>query len=71
MNHKEFQEYMAFMLPDYARDIAEHYLLTIEKANEDAKQQLESLLPEQEKSKDTICTSSKKITKLQAIFGFM
>jgi ribosomal protein S18 acetylase RimI-like enzyme len=50
MNNKEFKEYMAFMIPDYARDTAEHYLLTMEKANESAEKQIESLLPDQERT---------------------
>ncbi|MDR7071394.1 ribosomal protein S18 acetylase RimI-like enzyme [Fictibacillus barbaricus] len=50
MNQTEFQEYMEFMLPDYARDISEHYLIAIEKANEEAEQQMKNLLPDQEKT---------------------
>ncbi|MCM3719060.1 GNAT family N-acetyltransferase [Fictibacillus phosphorivorans] len=48
MNNKEFKSYIAFMLPDYAGDIAEHYLVSIEEANKDAETQIESLLPDQE-----------------------
>jgi ribosomal protein S18 acetylase RimI-like enzyme len=48
MNNKEFKSYIEFMVPDYARDIAEHYLISIEEANVDAEKQIGSLLPDQE-----------------------
>ncbi|WNB91219.1 hypothetical protein [Bacillus sp. NEB1478] len=71
MNHAAFQEYMAFMLPDYARDTAEHYLLTIDQANEKAKKQMESLLPDDENSDGHYLFEKKKKRKLRVISGSM
>ncbi|MFE1245411.1 GNAT family N-acetyltransferase [Fictibacillus sp. NPDC058756] len=48
MKNKEFQSYIGFMIPDYAKDTAEHYLMSMEEANEKAEKQIESLLPDQE-----------------------
>lgn len=48
MNNKEFKSYIEFMIPDYARDTALHYLMSMEEANEKAEKQIESLLPDQE-----------------------
>jgi ribosomal protein S18 acetylase RimI-like enzyme len=48
MNNKEFKSYIEFMIPDYAKDTAEHYLMSMEEANEKAEKQIESLLPDQE-----------------------
>ncbi|MBY6037712.1 GNAT family N-acetyltransferase [Fictibacillus nanhaiensis] len=46
MNEKAYQDYMEFMLPDYAQDIATHFLISLETATEDAEQQMEKLLPD-------------------------
>ncbi|RZT23904.1 MULTISPECIES: GNAT family N-acetyltransferase [Fictibacillus] len=48
MSNKEFKSYIEFMLPDYARDTALHYLMSMDEANEKAEKQIESLLPDQE-----------------------
>jgi ribosomal protein S18 acetylase RimI-like enzyme len=50
MNNKEFKNYIEFMIPDYAKDTAEHYLMSMEEATEKAEKQMESLLPDQEKT---------------------
>lgn len=50
MNEKDYQDYMHFMLPDYAQDIATHFLISLETATEEAKQQMEKLLPDGEQT---------------------
>jgi ribosomal protein S18 acetylase RimI-like enzyme len=50
MNNKEFKNYIEFMIPDYAKDTAKHYLISMEEANEKAEIQIESLFPDQEKT---------------------
>jgi ribosomal protein S18 acetylase RimI-like enzyme len=50
MTNKQFEEYLEFMMTEYVRDIAEHFLMTIEQAHKKAEKQMESLLPDQERT---------------------
>lgn len=50
MNNKQFKEYLEFMMPDYIQDTSTHYRMTKKQATEKAEKQMESLLPDQEKT---------------------
>ncbi|MFG6496442.1 GNAT family N-acetyltransferase [Fictibacillus sp. UD] len=50
MDNKQFKEYLEFMMPDYIQDTSEHYMMTKEQATEKAEKQMESLLPDKEKT---------------------
>ncbi|ANX11348.1 hypothetical protein ABE41_004965 [Fictibacillus arsenicus] len=70
MSNKEFKSYIEFMIPDYAKDTAEHYLMSMEEANEKAEKQIESLqIKRIQRDKIFIILRMKKDS--QATFGFM
>jgi len=45
MTEEEFDHYLAYFIPDYAKDLVENYMIPLEKAMEESKNLMEQLLP--------------------------
>ena len=45
MTDEEFDHYLAYFIPDYAKDLSENYMIPLEKAMEESKDLMEQLLP--------------------------
>ncbi|AQU79276.1 MULTISPECIES: GNAT family N-acetyltransferase [Planococcus] len=45
MTEEEFDRYLAYFIPDYAKDLSENYMIPLEKAMEESKDLMEQLLP--------------------------
>ena len=46
MNNHEFNTYLDFMIPDYAKDISDNYNLPIDKAMEESEMMMKDLFPD-------------------------
>ncbi|MFD1031543.1 GNAT family N-acetyltransferase [Metaplanococcus flavidus] len=45
MTDEEFDHYLAYFIPDYAKDLSENFMIPLEKAMEESKDLMEQLLP--------------------------
>ena len=52
MNEAEYDRYLEFFIPDYARDLSENFLLPLEKALEESENLMRDLLPDKQKTVD-------------------
>lgn len=50
MNEEEFDRFLAFLIPDYAKDLSENFIIPLEKATEESEKLMEELLPEKQNS---------------------
>lgn len=46
MDERQFDDYLSFLVPDYAQDLSKNFILPIEKATEDSKNLMKDLFPE-------------------------
>lgn len=52
MNEEEFDQYMEYFIPDYAKDLSDNFVIPMEKALEESKNVMETLFPEKQDSAD-------------------
>ncbi|TWT08092.1 GNAT family N-acetyltransferase [Planococcus sp. CPCC 101016] len=50
MTEEEFDQYLAYFIPDYAKDLSENFVIPLEKAMKESKDLMEQLLPNKQKS---------------------
>ena len=50
MNGSEFDRYLEYFIPDYARDLSENFLLPLEKALQESENMMKDLLPDKQNS---------------------
>ena len=50
MNEAEFDRYLEFLIPDYAKDLSENFLLPLEKALEESENMMKDLFPDKQNS---------------------
>lgn len=50
MTEEEFDHYLAYFIPDYAKDLSENYMIPLEKAMKESKDLMEQLLPNKQNS---------------------
>lgn len=50
MTEEEFDQYLAYFIPDYAKDLSENFMIPLEKAMKESKDLMEQLLPNKQKS---------------------
>lgn len=50
MNEAEFDRYLEFLIPDYAGDLSENFLLPLEKAMEESENLMKGLFPDKQNS---------------------
>lgn len=52
MNEEEFDQYMEYFIPDYAKDLSDNFMIPMEKALEESKNVMETLFPDKQNSAD-------------------
>lgn len=52
MNEQEFDRFLAFLIPDYAKDLSSNFLIPLETAMEESAQLMGDLLPAKQHSKN-------------------
>lgn len=52
MNEEEFDQYLAYFIPDYAKDVSENFMIPLEKALEESKNLMGDLFPDKQNSAD-------------------
>lgn len=52
MTEEEFDHYLDYLIPDYAKDLCENFLIPFEKALGESKKLMSDLLPDKQKSAD-------------------
>ena len=52
MNEEEFDQYMEYFIPDYAKDLSDNFMIPMEKALEESKNLMGTLFPEKQDSAD-------------------
>jgi len=50
MNDEEFDHYLEFLIPDYAKDVSENFLIPLEKAMEESENLMKDLFPNKQDS---------------------
>lgn len=50
MTEKEFDSYLAYLIPDYAKDVSENLMIPFEKAEKDAEKLMSDLFPNKQNS---------------------
>ncbi|WP_033541227.1 GNAT family N-acetyltransferase [Planococcus sp. CAU13] len=50
MTEEEFDQYLAYFIPDYAIDLSENFMIPLEKAMKESKDLMDKLLPNKQKS---------------------
>lgn len=50
MNETEFDHYLEFLIPDYAKDLSENFIIPLEKASEEAENLMKELFPNKQDS---------------------
>lgn len=54
MTEEEFDQYLAYFMPDYAKDLAENYMIPYEKAMKESKELMDQLLPDKQNSAEQL-----------------
>lgn len=54
MTEEEFDQYLAYFIPDYAKDLAENYMIPFEKAMIESKELMDQLLPNKQNSEEQL-----------------
>lgn len=54
MTEEEFDQYLAYYIPDYAKDLSENYMIPFEKAMNESKELMEQLLPNKQNSEEQL-----------------
>ncbi|EGA90687.1 GCN5-related N-acetyltransferase [Planococcus donghaensis MPA1U2] len=54
MTEEEFDKYMAYLIPDYAKDLSENYMIPLEKAMNESKELMDQLLPNKQNSAEQL-----------------
>jgi ribosomal protein S18 acetylase RimI-like enzyme len=52
MTEEEFDQYMEYFIPDYAKDLSDNFMIPMEKALEESKNVMETLFPNKQDSAD-------------------
>lgn len=52
MNEEEFDQYLEFLMLDYAQDLSENFIIPLDKATEESKVLMNELLPNKQNSED-------------------
>lgn len=50
MTEEEFDHYLAYFIPSYAKDLSENYMIPLEKAMKESKKLMKQLLPDKQNS---------------------
>lgn len=50
MNEEEFDHYLEYLIPDYARDVSANFMIPFEKALKESEKLMEDLLPDKQNS---------------------
>ena len=50
MNETEFDHYLEFLIPDYAKDLSENFIIPLEKATEESENLMKELFPSKQDS---------------------
>lgn len=54
MTEEEFDQYLAYIIPDYAKNLSENYMIPLEKATKESKELMGQLLPNKENSEEQL-----------------
>lgn len=54
MTEEEFDKYLAYFIPDYAKDLSENYMIPLEKAMNESKELMDQLLPNKQNSAEQL-----------------
>jgi hypothetical protein len=52
MNEEEFDQYLEFLVLDYAQDLSENFIIPLDKATEESNGLMNELLPNKQNSDD-------------------